>query len=107
MNMEEQLDGINRYFVGLVQKRASEFKLELPDDVPRITLDLLGKTERQWYPVPGMYGGFAYALEVADDQLCLHCESWCRVMGGSERTHLITATGVVQIPEPTDGSVQW
>jgi len=46
-----------------------------------------------WFPVPGMYGGFSYRLEVAGVKAKLVSESWCRVVGGSGQRHEITRTG--------------
>ncbi|WP_369272440.1 ankyrin repeat domain-containing protein [Streptomyces sp. R11] len=43
-----------------------------------------------WFPVPGMYGGFHIRLRGAE----LTVDSWCRVVGGSERTDRVTADGV-------------
>lgn len=42
-----------------------------------------------WFPVPGMYGGFHIRLRGAE----LTVDSWCRVVGGSERTDRVTADG--------------
>lgn len=42
-----------------------------------------------WYPVPGMYGGFAIQLR----ENHLYVESWSRVSGGSGRAHVVTAVG--------------
>ncbi|MFF5477206.1 ankyrin repeat domain-containing protein [Streptomyces sp. NPDC012935] len=43
-----------------------------------------------WFPVPGMYGGFHIRLRGAE----LTVDSWCRVVGGSERTDRVTVGGV-------------
>ncbi|MFJ5029813.1 ankyrin repeat domain-containing protein [Streptomyces sp. NPDC088560] len=43
-----------------------------------------------WFPVPGMYGGFKIALSGRE----LTVDSWIRVVGGSERTDVVTIDGV-------------
>jgi hypothetical protein len=47
--------------------------------------------QRLWFPVPGMYGCFDITLR----QGCLDVRSWCRVVGGSGQTHLVTHEGAV------------
>ncbi len=46
-----------------------------------------------WFPVPGMYGGFSYCLELTGADAKLVAESWCRVVGGSGQRHEITTYG--------------
>ena len=78
----------------LMRERAASFisvqELQLPtlqaDSPP--TIDRPG-----WFPVPGMYGGFKYWLESKEDPVRLLCDSWCRVVDGSEQRHEITVTG--------------
>ncbi|MFI2206404.1 ankyrin repeat domain-containing protein [Streptomyces sp. NPDC020192] len=43
-----------------------------------------------WFPVPGMYGGFRIALSGRE----LTVDSWIRIVGGSERTDVVTIDGV-------------
>ncbi|PWI18246.1 hypothetical protein DI272_31965 [Streptomyces sp. Act143] len=43
-----------------------------------------------WFPVPGMYGGFAIELTGRE----LKVDSWIRIVDGSERTDRVTADGV-------------
>ena len=45
--------------------------------------------QRLWFPVPGMFGGFAIELR----QGYLDVKSWCRVVGGSGQAHVITEAG--------------
>jgi hypothetical protein len=47
--------------------------------------------QRLWFPVPGMYGCFDITLR----QGRLDVRSWCRVVGGSGQTHLVTHEGAV------------
>lgn len=46
-----------------------------------------------WFPVPGFYGGFLVTLH-GDT---LEVQSWCRVVGGSEQTHLVTEHGATLV----------
>ncbi|MFG6491286.1 hypothetical protein [Microbacterium sp. P03] len=48
-----------------------------------------------WFPVPGMYGGFA--VELVKHRL--HVESWSRVVGGSGRAYVITADRTTLVDE--------
>jgi len=48
-----------------------------------------------WFPIPGMYGGFAVELHKGR----LHVESWSRVVGGSGRAWVITADRTTLIDE--------
>lgn len=50
-------------------------------------------TQRLWFPVPGFYGGFLVTLH-GDT---LDVRSWCRVVGGSEQTHLVTEHGATLV----------
>jgi hypothetical protein len=50
-------------------------------------------TQRVWFPVPGMYGGFDITLE----EDFLHVKSWCRIVGGSGQEHLITPEGAILV----------
>jgi hypothetical protein len=85
------LHALQEHFHGVVRGRAShlvdEQRLRLPE------LDVLTELDApdMWFPVPGMYGGFRYALEGAE----LKVDSWIRVVGGSGETHRITAEGAV------------
>jgi hypothetical protein len=63
--------------------------IEILHEVPR---------QRLWFPVPGMYGGFAITL--ADD--FLEVKSWCRIAEGSGQSHLITSEGAILVDEGFD-----
>lgn len=49
--------------------------------------------QQLWFPVPGFYGGFLITLR-GD---ALDVRSWCRVVEGSERTHLVTEYGTTLV----------
>jgi hypothetical protein len=83
------LAALQRHFHALVRERAAELvdgeRLRLPE------LDVMTELREpdMWFAVPGMYGGFRYVLRAEE----LVVTSWCRVVGGSEQTHRITADG--------------
>ncbi len=93
------LEGIQRNFHGLIRGRASnlveEHSLRLPELGPNLEFPL----RRFWFPVPGMYGGFAYWFAYDGKNAKLITESWCRVVGGSGQRHEITARGSTLVEE--------
>jgi hypothetical protein len=100
MMAEDQLRAIHAYFTALVAERAAHFQARMPPDgVPPLTEDLLGRTEPEWLPVPGMYGGFAYHLVKEGDTYRLRTDSWCRIMEGSGQAHEITVDGTRYLGE--------
>ena len=54
--------------------------------LPTLVLQELPAGQRMWFPIPGMYGGFAVELR----HRFLLVESWSRVVGGSGVAHVIT-----------------
>ncbi len=83
------LAALQRHFHDLVRERVADLvdeqRLRLPE------LDVLTELPEpgMWFPVPGMYGGFRYVLEGEE----LLVKSWIRVVGGSGRTHRVSADG--------------
>jgi hypothetical protein len=79
-------------FHELIRQRVGQFGLPCPELLP--TLDSVSTDEAQseWFPVPGMCGGFAYWL-VDPSTGRLDVSSWSRVIGGSGQRHEVTATG--------------
>mmetsp|Transcript_93568 Transcript_93568/g.166468 ORF Transcript_93568/g.166468 Transcript_93568/m.166468 type:complete len:204 (-) Transcript_93568:179-790(-) len=51
----------------------------------------------EFYPVPGMYGGFRTRVVKATYGWVLTCFSFCRVCEGAEEDHEITVAGVVRV----------
>jgi hypothetical protein len=82
-------------FHGLIRSRAREGGIPVPRDLPSLDDLVLDDPERAWFPVPGMYGGFAYRLQTRGDSLQLAADSWSRVVGGSGMRHVITPTEVI------------
>eukprot|EP00002_Diphylleia_rotans_P024006 TRINITY_DN4731_c0_g1_i3.p2 TRINITY_DN4731_c0_g1~~TRINITY_DN4731_c0_g1_i3.p2 ORF type:complete len:128 (-),score=33.32 TRINITY_DN4731_c0_g1_i3:160-543(-) len=60
--------------------------------LPQISV-LLSDFDSFHFAVPGMYGGFHVELIGEGTEAHIRAESWCRVVGGSEETHVITADG--------------
>lgn len=81
--LEDQLHLLIR---GRVPRLVTEHRLRLPQLEPLTELT----SSKLWFPVPGMYGGFAITLH--DNELTV--DSWCRVAGGSAQTHRITADSI-------------
>lgn len=81
----EQLD---RQLAVLVESR---IRPQLTVELHHPTCSVLAEIGdgKLWYPVPGMYGGFSIALREEH----LYVESWCRVVGGSGRAHIVTRDG--------------
>lgn len=69
-----------------------EHHLTLPQLAPLLAADEPDEPEA-WFPVPGMCGGFGYWIEGDGIEARLIVESWCRVVAGSGRRHVVTATG--------------
>ncbi len=99
---EDTLLKIEHYFHQLIRERAGYFirrqQLELPQ-LPQLTATLLANKSPDWFPIPGMYGGFSYELKTLENEMVLITESWCRVVGGSEQKHQITTQGIELLEE--------
>ena len=98
----EMLKAIEGHFHAVIRGRAAALvdrhRLTLPD----LTNAPSRREERAWFPIPGMYGGFAYWLEGEGDSLKLISESWCRVVGGCAERHEITPQGSTLVAEGWD-----
>ena len=81
------------HFHSVIRSRAArevdEHQLRLPELEPLLEFEDL----RVWFPVPGMYGGFAYNLAADGIDAKLVSESWSRVVEGSGERHEITSAG--------------
>jgi len=92
---EMSLAAVERRFHDLIRCRAREFvgervsELDLPP--LRLELEVEEDSGLAWYPVDGMYGGFAYAWDPGRVGERLLVDSWCRVVGGSGQRHAVTA----------------
>jgi hypothetical protein len=97
---ETDLLAVQRNFYELMKYRCRNAKAVLKwledheAELPKITNELFNETEPQWEPVPGMYGGFNYALFIKNGNPVLITDSWIRVVGGSGERHEITPNSV-------------
>lgn len=94
--MSDPISRIEAHFHALIRKRAGKLATEL--GLPTLPRDV-HTFEEQWFPVPGMSGGFAYALHDEPDGLVLITESWSRVVGRSGQRHRITPEGCELLEE--------
>lgn len=94
-----ELTAIEKRFHELIVRRAKEFGCKWADDpnkeLPVVTADLVDKQyqewHQEWFPVPGMYGGFAWKVRTEEDGTpYLIAESWSRVVDGWGQDHKIT-----------------
>ena len=101
----DDLKAIQNHFHELIIERAkqgwncSAFLADENKVLPEITNETYIKTQKEqaWYPVPGMYGGFAYQLTERNGKPLLVTKSWSRVVGGSGQRHEITTDGYVLV----------
>jgi hypothetical protein len=91
---------IQRHFHAMILGRIAHLRvdaLRLPELEPLLELD--AQDGNAWFAVPGMYGGFAYALRTDGEAAVLVSKSWSRVVGGSGQRHEITANGCTLVEE--------
>ena len=98
---EASLAAVEARFHELIKTRAREFVGEREFELPSLALqlDLDDETGRAWYPVDGMYGGFAYAWDPEHVGERLIVESWCRIVGESGQQHAVTADATELLDE--------
>ena len=93
------LAAIQKHFLKLIQLRAVEFGIEAVSDLPNLSGLVPNIDAQEWFPIDGMYGGFAYSLEEDESEIRLVAESWSRVCGGSGQRHVITTAGCNLVEE--------
>ena len=81
---------VQELFHGLIRSRARAGGIAVPRRLPQIANDQGSEGQPTWFPVDGMYGGFAFWLTWSEEQPTLHSRSWCRVVDGSGQYHVIT-----------------
>lgn len=91
-SVPEARAALQAHFERLVGKRAHEGSIPVPENIP--LLDDLAEGDELWFPVPGMYGGFALRCL---DAHTVEASSWCRIAGGSGERHRLTAEGAVLV----------
>jgi hypothetical protein len=58
--------------------------------LPTLSSDSLPSADSPcWFSIPGMYGGRKYWLDNCHEPVRLRCESWSRIIEGSEQSHEI------------------
>lgn len=92
---------LQHYFHDVIRERAAEFVDKEHMRLPEIEHLLELPRPLIWFPVPGMYGGFRYALrdEGAGRYPALVAESWCRIVEGSGQRHEVTCRGSALVAE--------
>ena len=93
------LSRIQQHFHEVIRGRAAELVREHVLRLPELEVMLEFRPRKFWFPVPGMYGGFAYWWAYDGQNAKLITESWCRVFGGSGQRHEITASGSTLVDE--------
>ena len=88
---EAALIALQQHLHALIRERADEFGFPVPPDLPDLAALAESVNEEAWFPVPGMYGGFAYQL--GEPGTTLTVSSWSRVCEGSGQRHEITSDG--------------
>jgi hypothetical protein len=91
--MIDELEIIQSLFHDLIRSRTGKLVDEQDLELPFISENLLFREECQYFPIPGMYGGFSYKLLLDNGNLKLDISSWSRIVGGSGQRHIITRNG--------------
>ena len=89
----ELREAFERHFHALIRERAGQLIDEHGVELPALPQRIPFAQRKEWFPVPGMYGGFSYWFEGDGQATKLVTESWSRVVGGSGQRHEITSAG--------------
>ena len=95
----ETIQKIEQHFHALIHERTSKLTDEQGFELPSLIALLESDIRREWFGVPGMYGGFSYWLVGEGEDTVLITESWSRILGGSGQRHEITAEGSKLVDE--------
>lgn len=90
---------VERNLHRLMQLRASNLIKEHGVMLPGLTAPADATDEPEWFPIPGMYGGFSYRWAADSAGPILVVESWNRVVGGSGQRHHVTAIGCTLVED--------
>jgi hypothetical protein len=93
------LPAIQRHFHAVIRARAAHLIDQHHLTLPDLAVHLASGETEGWFPIPGMYGGVRYRLEVDGGDAKLVCESWCRVIEGSGERHEITPNGSMLVAD--------
>lgn len=86
---KELLSAIQERFHALILERAVELQATTKLKLPELSVESTCEDAAEWFPVPGMYGGFKYWLQGEGKNPKLVIESWSRIVFGSGRRHEI------------------
>ena len=95
----DTLSVIQHHFHDVIRDRAAKLIDENKVALPELSLLLMAKEPKAWFPIPGIYGGFSYWFEGDGEKTKLVTESWSRVVWGSGQRHEITAEGSSLVDE--------
>ena len=98
----EMLSQIQKNFHALILERAARLVRENGLRLPELEPLLEFPSNKFSFRVPGMYGGFQYWFANDGNKAKLIAMSSCRVAGGSEKLHEITAQGYTLVEEGFD-----
>ncbi len=90
---------IQENFHSTIRERATELVEKENLRLPELEVLLELAEPKMWFPVPGMYGGFIFWLDVVGGKTTLIAESWSRVVEGSGQRYKITADGSVLVAQ--------
>lgn len=93
-----ELAALQRNLHVVILERAKDLVEEHQLRLPELSPLLEYFTDRMWFAIPGMYGGFDIWFEVQEG-LTLMTDSWSRVVGGSGQRHKVTADGYELVDE--------
>lgn len=87
----QMLGAVQEMLHGLIRSRIIAYGASLDLQLPKLATLLSQGEEPEWFPVPGMGGGFNIWLSVSDTGVpTLVTENWSRMEGGSGQRHRIT-----------------
>jgi len=95
----ETLSALTEQFHRLIRQRSLEEMGRAEVPLPSLQYCPLSDTMAAWHPVPGLYGGFRYWLDLTAEEPTLRVASWSRVVQGSGQRHVITSTTVQLVEE--------
>lgn len=93
-----ELKALQRQLHLLIKHRCGKFGLLAPA-LPLLVEPLPLEADRAWFPVPGMYGGFAYWHDPDSALPALRVESWSRIIEGSGQRHSVSTKGFVLLED--------
>ena len=90
---------IERHLHELMRLRAGNLIEEHGVVLPGLTAPADAIDDPEWFPIPGMYGGFSCRWAGESSEPTLVVESWSRVVEGSGQRHHITVGACTLVDE--------